>query len=204
MASMMEDIRNFPDLVAAKIKALSEGISAGVEGTREIVTDIYEVFSAIGSFFAWLGLHAGLLLVGTMILLYLISIISPLDRRVNYLVAMAAGSGLAYWNHFDLDAYGRYMLVMTAPFLVMYTLQLLWLWLKQLVKNRKRLGQKEKEAVMERLLEATRDFQRDGDAGLLKTRLAKLGRQLDGSEPPAVRGDFGDDGEDTAPVRQGI
>ena len=194
MASVIE-------VVTEKFKALSESISNGIDQTQMVLSDIYDVFSAIGGFFAWLGLHASLLLVGTLIILYLISMVSPLERRVNYLVAMIAGSLLAYWNGFELNAYGRYMLVMTAPFLVMYGLQLLWLWLKYLVTRSRRLGKKEKDEVLGRLLQTTTGFQEDGDVRKLKSELEKLAKELDGGlDQPGFRGDLDGDGDDGAAV----
>ena len=187
-------------LLTEKFQALTDGISNSIDQTQAVLSDIYGVFSAIGGFFAWLGLYASLLLLATLVFLYLISIISPLERRVNYLVAMGIGSGLAYWNGFDLDAYGRYMLVMTAPFLVMYTLLLLWLWVKYLFTRSKRLGPKEKDAIVGKLLEMTGTFQREGDVSSLKGELEKFTRELDGSQKSGLRGDLGGDGDDGTAV----
>lgn len=172
----MEDLKNFPEMAATTFKSLAEGLGSGIDEMRRIMGDIYTVFAAIGDFFAWLGLYGSLLLGVTLIVLYLLSLVSPMERRANYLLAVGVGSLLAYLKGFTLDAYGRYLLVMGLPVVIPYLL--MWAWVR--VKNIfvKARGSEGKEAVLEQLLGSTAEFQKTGDVQKLKKELSLLVTRL--------------------------
>jgi hypothetical protein len=148
-----------------------EEVTAGWEKSREVLETIQNVLIVVGDFFSWLGLYAALLIVATLGVLYLLGIVSPLERRVNYLLAVGFGSVVAYISVFPLDAYGRYLIVMGAPLLFSYGLWLLWYGVKHFWTKRTRVKPLEKEATVRQLLESTAAFQSGGDPKRLKTEL---------------------------------
>ena len=179
MADIFKEIANLPETIEAKMAALSQSVTGGIETTQEILETMYGVFSVVGDFFAWMGLHAMLLLIATMIAHYLIGIISPLERRLNYLVALGIGTLLAYISHFPLEAYGRYLLVMAIPFLITYLPLLIWRGVQRGLKGRSISPAEEKEAIVSTLMESVSVYHREGDIVRLKAELDDVMKRLE-------------------------
>ena len=119
MADIFKELAKLPGTLEAKLEGIQKSFEGSVDAAREMLATMYSVFSTVGDFFAWMGLHAMLLLIATLIALYLIGMVSPLERKANYLVALLVGSVIAYLSHFPMAAYGRYLLVMGIPFVLM-------------------------------------------------------------------------------------
>ena len=179
MADILKEIARLPQTVEAKLSALSQSVGSGIETTKEILETMYGVFSTVGNFFAWMGLHAMLLLIATMIALYLIGIISPLERRVNYLIALAVGSFLAYVSAFPIESYGRYLLVMAMPVLITYVPMLIWKGVRKMIKKSKQSPSEEKAQIVSELMEGISHYHKEGDALRLKEALAEVMKRLE-------------------------
>ncbi len=179
MADIFKEIARLPQTVEAKLAALSQSIEGGVAATQEILETMYGVFSVVGNFFSWMGLHAMLLLIATMIALYLIGIISPLERRVNYMIAVLIGSALAYISAFPMSAYGKYLLVMGLPVVVTYLPMLIWMGIKSRIQKRRRSDAEEKEIIVGELMESASRYHKEGDAVRLREELEMLTRRLE-------------------------
>lgn len=179
MADIFKEIARLPQVVEAKLGALSQSVQGGIDTTTEILATMYGVFRVIGDFFAWMGLHAMLLLLATMIALYLIGIISPLERRINYLLAVIIGSVLAYISEFPMVAYGKYLLVMGAPVVVTYLPMLIWMGIRKRWQQRRRSEPEEKEKIVGELMESASRYHKEGDAVRLRAELELLTRRLE-------------------------
>lgn len=179
MADIFKELGRLPGAVEAKLGALKASVEGGLAQTREILETMYGVFSTVGDFFAWMGLHAMLLLLATMIALYLIGMISPLEKRTNYLIAVVLGSFAAYAASFPPGAYGRYLLVMAAPFLVTYIPLLLWGWICKRLQKGKALSPQTKEALIGDLMAHVASYHKEGDAARLKTDLQGILKRLE-------------------------
>lgn len=179
MADIFKEITRLPQVVEAKLAALSHSIEGGITTTTEILETIYGVFLVVGDFFSWMGLHAMLLLLATMIVLYLIGIISPLERRLNYLIAIIIGSGLAYISAFPLVAYGKYLLVMGAPVIVTYLPMLIWMGIRSRIKKRGLSESEEKEQVVSELMESVALYHKEGDRERLREALEAVTQRLE-------------------------
>ena len=179
MADIFKEIARLPETIEAKLTALSQSVSGGIETTKEILETMYGVFSVVGDFFAWMGLHAMLLLIATMIALYLIGIISPLERRVNYFIALVIGSLLAYISAFPLESYGRYMVVMAFPVVITYLPMLLWKAVRRSWKKNTVSPAEEKEAIVSVLMESVSAYHKEGDAVRLRAALDGVIKRLE-------------------------
>jgi len=175
MADIFTELKRLPQAASEAVKSALGEVSAGWEKSREILETINGVAMTVADFFAWLGLYAMLLVIVTLGVSYLLGIVSPLERRINYLLAVGFGSLVAYWSMFPLDAYGRYMLVMTTPLLFSYAVWLLWIGVKHYwMKRNKKSRPETKEATVSRLLESTSRFQNEGDSRRLRSDLEAI------------------------------
>jgi len=179
MADIFKEIARLPETIEANFTALSQSVGGGIETTKAIVERMYAVFSVVADFFGWMGLHVMLLLITTMIALYLIGIISPLERRINYLIALIVGSLLAYVSAFSLESFGRYLLVMAAPVAVTYLPLLIWKGIRRSWKKRSVSAAEEKEAIVSVLMESVSAYHKEGDAVRLREELGGVIKRLE-------------------------
>ena len=104
---------------------------------KETILRIGKVLDIITDVFGFMGFGTFLLLLVTMVLLWFLNLISPLDKKINFFLGVGTGLGFAWMVNMSYETIGKYLLIVLAPLVLSYSLHFLWLGIKWLFSKKK-------------------------------------------------------------------
>lgn len=141
-------------IVADKLNLLfqlikeDEGSSIGEkwDAFKGAVVGIWELMSMVGNVLGFIGLRVGILLFVTLIFLWFLNTISPLNRKTNYFLGIGVGlyvgikAKMPFTNPPILI---KFLFIVFLPFIITYIMHYSWKTLKWFFSNPKNIENKE-------------------------------------------------------------
>ena len=112
--------------VVDNIKSTLEGIKTTMSNIMDVLGTIGDIIGTIAEILAFIGLKVFLLLLATSFTMWLLNLISPVNRKINYFVSVI----LVIWFAITINmpfqiVILKYILIILSPFILVYLVNLL-------------------------------------------------------------------------------
>ncbi len=160
-----------------------EQLNRNLENLELLLAQVRQIFASLGSVFTYIGVDASLLLLISFVFLFLLNMVSPLDRRVNFFAVIAFTSFVYYKINLSLAGYLRYLAIILAPLILSYSLYWLSRFAKHLFLN---YGPRRRpvnhDEIVDILFEAGITLRKNKDLNALRRTLKQIERTIEVQE----------------------
>ena len=115
------------------LKETLNNIKSAINTTKDVINTIGDIIGTIISILGFIGFKVFILLMTTAFILWLLNLVSPINRKMNYIVAVGLVIWLAITSKMEIQIVVlKYIIIIISPFVITFIINFLAKNLKKL------------------------------------------------------------------------